>query len=58
MGAAHDFIAGMISLRNNGASLPETVGTYLGNGVKQLMRVFSVGLMVLVARCSSRSPLR
>ena len=48
MGAAHDFIAGMISLRNNGASLPETVGTYLGNGVKQLMRVFSVGLMVLV----------
>ena len=48
MGAAHDFIAGMISLRSNGASLPETVGTYLGNGVKQLMRVFSVGLMVLV----------
>ena len=48
MGAAHDFIAGMISLRNNGASLPETVGTYLGNGVKQLMRVFSVRLMVLV----------
>ena len=48
MGAAHDFIAGMISLRSNGASLPETVGTYLGNGIKQLMRVFSVGLMVLV----------
>ena len=48
MGAVHDFIAGMISLRSNGASLPETVGTYLGNGVKQLMRVFSVGLMVLV----------
>ena len=27
MGAAHDFIAGIISLRSNGASLPETVGT-------------------------------
>lgn len=48
MGAAHDFIAGIISLRSNGASLPETVGTYLGHGAKQLMRVFSVGLMVLV----------
>lgn len=48
MGAAHDFIAGIVSLRSNGASLPETVGTYLGPGVKQLMRVFSVGLMVLV----------
>ena len=28
MGAAHDFIAGIVSLRSNGASLPETVGTY------------------------------
>ena len=48
MGAAHDFIAGIVSLRSNGASLPETVGTYLGPGIKQLMRIFSVGLMVLV----------
>ena len=32
MGAAHDFIAGIVSLRSNGASLPETVGTYLGPG--------------------------
>lgn len=48
MGAAHDFIAGMISLRHNGESLPESVGRYLGGGVKQGMRIFSVGLMVLV----------
>ena len=48
MGAAHDFIAGIVSLRSNGASLPETVGTYLGPGIKQLMRIFSVGLMVLI----------
>lgn len=48
MGAAHDFIAGVVSLRHNGASLPETVGEYLGGGVKQFMRLFSVGLMVLV----------
>ena len=32
MGAAHDFIAGGISLRHDGASLPETAGVYLGGG--------------------------
>ncbi len=48
MGAAHDFFAGVISLRNNGESLPESTGRYLGGGVKILMRLFSAGLMVLV----------
>ena len=48
MGAAHDFIAGVISLRHDGASLPETAGRYLGNGMKVVMRLFSAGLMILV----------
>lgn len=48
MGAMHDFISGVISLRQNGASLPEIVGSHLGNGVKIGMRLFSAGLMVLV----------
>ena len=48
MGAMHDFISGVISLRQDGASLPEITGRYLGNGVKQAMRLFSVGLMILV----------
>lgn len=48
MGAAHDFIAGIISLRSDGASLPESVGHYLGRGAKLFMRIFSVGLMILV----------
>ena len=48
MGAAHDFIAGVISLRHDGASLPETAGEYLGGWVKILMRAFSAGLMILV----------
>ena len=38
----------MISLRNDGESLPETIGRYLGSRFKQFMRVFSVLLMVLV----------
>lgn len=47
-GAIHDFLAGMISLRNGGESLPETIGRYLGVNFKQFMRGFTVLLMVLV----------
>ncbi|MFI3319303.1 MAG: carbon starvation CstA family protein [Rikenellaceae bacterium] len=47
-GAVHDYMAGMISLRNNGESLPESVGRYLGLTVRQVMRIFTVVLMILV----------
>lgn len=47
-GAVHDFIAGAVSIRARGASLPEIVGNELGLSVKQVMRVFSLVLMVLV----------
>ena len=47
-GAVHDYLSGMLSLRRNGASLPELVGEQLGIGVKQFMRAFSLILMVLV----------
>ena len=47
-GAVHDFLAGMISLRNGGESLPETIGRYPGVNFKQFMRGFTVLLMVLV----------
>ena len=47
-GAVHDYLSGMLSLRRNGASLPELVGEQLGTGVKQFMRAFSLVLMILV----------
>jgi carbon starvation protein CstA len=47
-GAVHDYMSGMMSVRMNGASQPELVGSQLGLGVKQFMRVFSLFLMVLV----------
>ena len=47
-GAVHDYLSGMLSLRRGGVSLPEIVGDELGNGVKQLMRVFSLFLLILV----------
>lgn len=47
-GAVHDFLSGMLSLRNRGASLPEIVGDQLGSGIKTVMRGFSLVLMILV----------
>lgn len=47
-GAVHDYLAGMLSLRHQGESLPEIIGRYLGNNFKQFMRGFTVVLMVLV----------
>lgn len=47
-GAVHDFISAMISMRSNGASLPEIVGDELGTTVKNVMRVFTLVLLVLV----------
>ncbi len=47
-GAVHDYFSGMLSLRHNGESLPELIGRYLGMTTKQVMRAFSVVLMILV----------
>ena len=47
-GATHDYLAGMLSLRHGGESLPEIIGRYLGMTTKQVMRVFTVVLMILV----------
>ncbi|MDR0895988.1 MAG: carbon starvation protein A [Prevotellaceae bacterium] len=47
-GATHDYLAGMISVRNDGESLPELIGRYLGMTAKQIMRVFTIFLMILV----------
>ncbi len=47
-GAVHDFISGAVSIRAGGESLPEVVGNELGTGIKQVMRVFSLVLMILV----------
>ncbi|HPN38743.1 MAG TPA: carbon starvation protein A [Melioribacteraceae bacterium] len=47
-GAMHDFIAGMMSLRMNGQSLPELIGRYLGNYAKIFTIIFTMILLVLV----------
>jgi carbon starvation protein CstA len=47
-GAVHDYFSGMLSVRHNGLSITEIIGIYLGNITKQVMRVFTVVLLVLV----------
>ena len=48
IGAFHDYMSGMISLRKDGLSLPEVLGDELNTGVRYLMRVLSMLLLVLV----------
>ena len=46
-GAVHDYCCGMLSMRHDGASISELSGLYLGGAMKQVMRVFSVVLLVM-----------
>ena len=48
IGGLHDYASGMISMKKEGQSLPELVGHYLRNGMKQSMRIITLLLMVLV----------
>jgi carbon starvation protein CstA len=48
MGAAHDYFGGMLSVRHDGASLPELVGTYLGKNMRLFLRVFTLFLLIFV----------
>ena len=55
-GAVHDFLSGMLSMRNGGAGLPELVGKYLGGTTKNVMLVFSVFLLMMVGAVFVYSP--
>ena len=55
-GAVHDFVSGFVSIRMDGASLPEIHGHYLGRGMKQFMRGFTVLLMILVGAVFVNTP--
>jgi carbon starvation protein CstA len=48
IGAMHDYLSGIISIRNGGKSLPEMIGKYLGNGMHKLSLMIIPMLMILV----------
>ena len=47
-GALHDYMSGMISIRENGAQMPGLIGKYLGKGTFQIYNIFVCLLMLLV----------
>ena len=55
-GAVHDYFSGMLSERNNGASISEVTGKYLGPVLHNVMRVFSVVLLVMVGTVFAVGP--
>ena len=55
-GATHDYLCGMLSMRNDGAGLPILVGKYLGKPAKVLMLVFTVLLLTMVGTVFVYSP--
>ena len=48
MGAMHDYLSGVILVRNDGLSITEIVARYLGKGAGIFMRLFSIVLLLLV----------
>ena len=55
-GAVHDYLSGMLSMRNGGAGQPELIGLYLGQPTKKVMLVFSVFLLMMVGAVFVYSP--
>ena len=55
-GGVHDYFSGMLSERNNGGSISEVTGKYLGKGMKNVMRVFSVVLLIMVGTVFAKGP--
>ncbi|MGE5592131.1 MAG: carbon starvation CstA family protein [Betaproteobacteria bacterium] len=48
VGGAHDFISGMLSVREKGTSMGDVIGKYLGKKVRWLMNVVLVVPLILV----------
>ena len=55
-GAVHDYMSGIMSVREKGASISEIVGKYLGNFMLQLIRLYSVVLLILVGAVFTTGP--
>lgn len=56
LGAMHDYMSAIISLRHGGLSIPEVIGYYLGPRVKFVLRMFSMLVLILVGAVFIRTP--
>ena len=55
-GAVHDYLTGMISIRNRGAHIPELAGRFLGKISKHIVNVFALLLLLLVGTVFVTTP--
>ncbi len=55
-GAVHDFSCGFLSIRNDGKSISEITGIYLGKHMRNFLRVFSIILLVMVGTVFAVGP--
>ncbi len=55
-GAVHDYLTGMISIRNRGAHLPELAGKFLGQVMKHVVNAFAILLLLLVGTVFVTAP--
>lgn len=55
-GAVHDYLTGMISIRNRGAHLPELAGKFLGKAMKHIVNAFAILLLLLVGTVFVSAP--
>lgn len=55
-GAMHDFVVGVMSLREGGLSLPDLIKRYLGRGMGIFFLIFTVALMILVGAVFMSQP--
>lgn len=55
-GAVHDYLTGMLSMRNGGCDLPALVEKYLGKAASRVLLVFAVFLLVMLGTVFVYSP--
>ncbi len=56
VGAVHDYLVGMMSIRHQGKSIPEIVGQYMGKEMKYFTNAFIIILLVLLVAVFVRGP--
>ncbi|TMW72904.1 carbon starvation CstA family protein [Alteribacter natronophilus] len=55
-GAVHDYLTGMISIRNRGAHLPQLAGKFLGRPMRHIVNFVAVLLLLLVGTVFVTAP--
>lgn len=55
-GAVHDYLTGMISIRNKGAHLPQLATKFLGKAMKHVVNAFALLLLLLVGTVFVSTP--